>query len=106
MVMVIGVFGGSPPPNAGIWKPGKLELKGPMFAPVLSVNSSISPTPGAATLTSADAEVSTSMNVLTSNALPPHVFASVFCCLSRTIAGDLLVMGPCCGTTAPWVPAG
>src|SRR6266702_3083415 len=75
-----------------------------MFAPVSSVNSSIWPTPGAVTLTSDDAALSTLMNVLTSKALPPQVEARLVCCFSSEIDGDLVVVGACCATIADWVP--
>ena len=88
-----------------MWKLGNTALYGPMLAPVSSVNSSIWPTPGAVTLTSDDAALSTLMNVLTSKALPPQVEARVVCCFSSTIEGGLVTVVPCCATIADWVPA-
>src|SRR5574340_289497 len=107
MVIVIGVLGGRPPPNALMWNVGNSPLNDPpRLSPVASVNSSIRPTPGAVTLTSADALASTLMKVLTSKALPPQVPASEFCWLARVMAGDLAVAPACCAITADWVPAG
>src|SRR5438034_11341559 len=78
-----------------------------MLVPVSSVNSSMVPTPGAATVTSAEATVVTLMNVLTSNALPPQVPASVGCWRSSSIEGNVAAVVPAvtCGSVGDAVPA-
>src|SRR6266404_5737451 len=65
-----------------------------MLVPVSSVNSSMVPTPGAATLTSAEVTEVTLMNVLTSNALPPQVPASVGCFCRSSIDGSCAALAP------------
>src|SRR4029453_7991916 len=78
-----------------------------MLLPVSSVNASIVPTPGAVTVTSAEATWSTLMNVLTSKALPPQVPATVGCLRTNSIDGTFAAVGvrTPCGVKAWLVPA-
>src|SRR5262245_29625098 len=78
-----------------------------MFLPVSSVNSARMPTPGALSLTSAEACVPTLMKVLTSNEPPPQVPASPGCWRRMCIEGgvdDDVVLGPTAGGDAVEVP--
>src|SRR2546423_10746128 len=82
-----------------------MPTNGPMLLPVSSVNSSMMPTPGTDSLTSADACASTLMNVLTSKVAPPQVPASLVCELRISIDGNMVDEGSSdAGTTLPAVP--
>src|SRR5208337_5138649 len=77
-----------------------------MFLPVSSVNSSITPTLGAVSLTSAEDCAVTLMNVLTVKALPPQVPARAGCVGSKRICGTAVaVRGPGLGGVDDAVPA-
>ena len=78
-----------------------------MLVPVSSVNCSMVPNPGVETLTSAEATAVTLMNVLTSNALPPQVPASVDCSCSNSIEGNVAAVVPAVtwGSAGDAVPA-
>src|SRR5450755_598160 len=78
-----------------------------MLLPVSSVNCSRVAKPGAESVTSADAWVSTLMNVLRSNAWPPHVPARLVCLLRIAIDGMTAAVGvETAGSGLPAVPTG